>query len=354
VKLSYKEGGVGGVIEMMRLEALKAWPMFLGSFDTLIGTLREKLGSLWKGTQTYDPTKGMVFVGGLREELEKLGIPESVLTSFDSFMGKLDTFLGRVDEAVKLLKSGDFRAAMEKLGVPEYSIVAMERISTALNLLPGALDGVAKSAPAAENILKTLFDLFAGQIQTNLTNIQEDFTGIDAALVSITKIVKEDFIPLFEGMKDKLDPTRQMFDDIKGAVDGIIGTHPVLKAALEGIGQVFTTLKDMVLNPTHAVLLLIKSTLESIIGLYEALKGLSAEGAAAIGGVPSLPSITKQAPGVLKGESSVPASSPNTPDFQTATSSGPGVVLNMYNYDPDASELARRGTWKALAAIGAA
>jgi hypothetical protein len=33
---------------------------------------------------------------------------------------------------------------------------------------------------------------------------------------------------------------------------------------------------------------------------------------------------------------------------------GPGVTLNMYNYDPDASELARRGTWKALAAIGAA
>jgi hypothetical protein len=64
--------------------------------------------------------------------------------------------------------------------------------------------------------------------------------------------------------------------------------------------------------------------------------------------------VTNRAMRILVGERGPERVTVTPLDQGRAETSAPGVTLNMYNYDPDASELARRGTWKALAAIGAA
>jgi len=366
VRLAYKEGGVSGVIDMMRLEALKAWPSLLGAFDTLKANLAEKLSALWKGRQAYDPTKGMVEVGGLRDELGKLGIPESVLSSFDTFMTKMDGFLGKVKLATEKLKTGDFKSAMEALGVPEYSIVAIERVGVALGLIPVAVDGIVKNTPLLIGALEKLFSLFAEQTIINIEAINTSFTGINTSMVSITKIINEDFAPAFRGLGEKLSPAQRLLTDIHTALDAIVDNSPAIKTALDGIGEVFVQIKDYALFPMLVPLRLISETLSVIIGLYGQLKGASQAGMAAIEGVPSLPMITKpdapfaeggdfvtnRAMRILVGERGPERVTVTPLDQGRAETSAPGVVLNMYNYDPDASELARRGTWKALAALG--
>jgi len=368
VKLSYKEGGVGGVIEMMRLEALKAWPSLLGAFDTLRANLQEKLSALWGGRQTYDPTQGMIHIGGIRDELAKLGIPESVLTSFETFVSTLQTTTQKVGEAAKLLAGGEFRKAMEALGVPESSIVAMERVGVALGGIPGVVDAIIQKAPEIIKALGDIFALFAGQTVANIEAISTSFTGINTSMGTIAKIVTEDFIPAFEDLNTKLAPAGGTLADIHASLNGIIGSSPAIQGAITGIGDVLIKVKDYALFPMLIPLKLLNEALSTLIALYGQLKAASEAGKAAIAGVPSLPMIDKpdtpfaeggdfvanRAMRILVGERGPERVTVTPLDQGRAETSAPGVTLNMYNYDPDASELARRGTWKALAAIGAA
>jgi len=343
VKLSYKEGGVGGVIEMMRLEALKAWPMLLGSFDTLKANLTEKLTAMWKGTPASIGMEGTEFIPGVEGLEAKLG----------TLVGKLK---GMITEGLGLISpelATGFQTVVTwlEVNIPAGIEIASQYIKG--TMIPAFDDLVTKIrvdvVPAMSEFGVALADYSAEKAAVTVANWQvlmdalgrlgEAFNTLKTA-IGITpgdgvRGPWRDFLAEIGKAADDANPwtkfNKFLIDLAKAADD--------LAKALEWVAQAWQDMRNI---PQDAA--------DVLAGKQPAVRPPVVEPKFAEGG----DFVTNRAMRILVGERGPERVTVTPLDSQRTPTAAPGVTLNMYNYDPDASELARRGTWKALAAMGVA
>lgn len=295
VKIAWTGGGLSGLWSMLTEQVGTGAQQLLTAIAGLGPQIQTAIESLWLGREVEiaggaPGIPGMTErLGGFREALEGLGVPESVLSSLDGLATKVGAVATAVGEAATLLSSGDWKAAAETLGVPQYTIDAWNSIATAFG---DAKDNAGGFATNIGDLATKLGGLGLDGIQQNLDTLNTSFTNINTSLGTLHGIITRDIIPALNQASGPLGEVRSEFEGMKANIQGIIDISPTVKAAFQGIGEVFATVWRTFLFPVSAGLLLISGTLNAIISAYNAAKALMGGGGGGGGmGVPNLPSV---------------------------------------------------------------